>query len=110
MPAGPKASERPLEQVLEWSPTAALVRVGHSGQIHSVRLRQRPRGKPPNRRFPIKQSALVRSGLTVSPGGHSPRPVLIIFHPSLSRLSMSALVVAVMPQATLCALHAARIV
>ena len=33
--------------------------------------------------------------------GYSPRPVLIIFHPSLSRLSTSALGIAVMPQATL---------
>jgi hypothetical protein len=33
--------------------------------------------------------------------GYSPRPVLIIFHPSLSLLSTSALVSAVMPQAML---------
>src|SRR5690242_2578762 len=41
---------------------------------------------------------------------YSPRPVLIIFHPSLSLLSTSALLSAVMPQATLWALHAARMV
>ena len=41
---------------------------------------------------------------------YSPRPVLIIFHPSLSRLSMSALVLAVMAQATLCERQALRMV
>jgi hypothetical protein len=35
------------------------------------------------------------------PGDYSPRPVRIIFHPSWSRFSTSALPIAVMPQATL---------
>ena len=42
--------------------------------------------------------------------GYSPRPVLINFHPSPRRFSTSVLGIAVMPQATLWALHAARIV
>lgn len=41
---------------------------------------------------------------------YSPRPVLIIFHPSLRRLSMSVLVFAVIAQATLCERQAFRIV
>jgi hypothetical protein len=43
-------------------------------------------------------------------GNYSPRPVRIIFHPSLSLLSTSGLVSAVTPHATLWALQAARIV
>ena len=67
----------------------------------------------PSRAATIATALTVRHGLfpvDAVPRGrfYSPRPVRIIRQPSLSRLSMSALAVAVIPQATLCALHASK--
>ena len=42
-----------------------------------------------------------KCGDTPHHSDYSPRPVRIIFHPSLSRFSTSALPISVMPQATL---------
>jgi hypothetical protein len=59
----------------------------------------------------FKRMKRTRANLGNPPGGdYSPRPVRIIFHPSLSLLSTSGLVSAVMPHATLWVLQAARIV
>ncbi len=56
------------------------------------------RGVPQKCRWIAVRKTLMKVAVG---GDYSPRPVRIIFHPSLRRLSTSAFVIAVMPQATL---------